>query len=156
MKQVKIYTDGACSGNPGPGAWTAILIYNETEKEISGYFENTTNNRMELYAAIAALKCLKEPCKVDLHSDSAYLINAFILKWIDNWRTNGWKTADKKPVENCELWQELDCLTKIHDVTWIKLKGHSTDEYNNRCDKIARSLIKQNNAPKKQGSETQT
>lgn len=141
MEEVTIYTDGACSGNPGPGGWGAILMYKGNRKEISGGRENTTNNVMELTAAIEALKLLKFPCKVNLYSDSAYVVNAFIQKWINNWQKNNWKTADKQDVKNKELWQELLTLTQTHQVTFIKVKGHADNEYNNRCDELARQAI---------------
>ena len=146
MKSVKIYTDGACSGNPGAGGWGAILLYGDVEKEISGFAEETTNNRMELMAAIKALNMLKMPCKVELYSDSAYLVNGFTQGWIYGWKKNGWKTAGKEAVKNVELWQELDRLNKVHTITWIKVKGHSDNEYNNRCDKLATGEIKKNRA----------
>lgn len=142
MKQVTIYTDGACSGNPGPGGWGAILIYGDKKLEISGYEDHTTNNRMELTAPIAALKRLKEPCAVDLYSDSAYLVNAFVKRWLDSWQRNNWLKSDKKPVENQDLWQELLRLTSIHRVRWIKVKGHADNPYNNRCDELATGEIK--------------
>lgn len=141
MEEVTIYTDGACSGNPGPGGWGAILMYKDNKKEISGGKENTTNNVMELTAVIEALKLLKFPCKVNLYSDSAYVVNAFTQKWINNWQKNNWKTADKQDVKNKELWQELLTLTKTHQVTFIKVKGHADNEYNNRCDELARQAI---------------
>ncbi len=144
MKRVQIYTDGACSGNPGAGGWGAILKYGDTEKEISGYEEETTNNRMELTAAIKALNLLKMPCEVELYSDSAYLVNGFTKYWLKNWKKNGWKTASKDEVKNVELWQELDRLSLIHKITWIKVKGHSDNTYNNRCDKLATDEIKKN------------
>lgn len=136
-KQVTIYTDGACSGNPGPGGYGAILMYNGTEKEMSGGEKNTTNNKMELMAAIVSLECLKEPCDVTLYSDSAYLVNAYNQKWIENWKKNGWKNSNRQDVKNRELWEKLEKLTSIHNVTFIKVKGHSDNEYNNRCDKLA-------------------
>lgn len=142
MEEVIIYTDGACSGNPGPGGWGSILMYKETKKEISGAKENTTNNVMELTAVIEGLKLLKFPCKVKLYSDSAYVVNAFNQKWIYGWLKNGWKNASKEPVKNKELWQELYDLTKVHEVEFIKVKGHSDNEYNNRCDEMARNAIK--------------
>jgi len=142
MKKVTIYTDGACSGNPGVGGWGAILKYGEHEKEISGVEENTTNNRMELLAAIKALQCLKEPCEVDLYSDSAYLVNGFTKGWVSNWEANGWINSQKEEVKNIELWKQLNELIKIHKVNWIKVKGHSDNEYNNRCDKLATDEIK--------------
>lgn len=137
MEEVIIYTDGACSGNPGKGGWGAILMYGDTKKEISGAEMITTNNKMELTAPIEALKLLKRPCKVKLYSDSAYLINAFKQGWIYNWLKNGWKTSDKKDVKNKELWQEIYNFTKIHSIEWIKVKGHSSNTYNNRCDELA-------------------
>ena len=142
MKSVEIHTDGACSGNPGPGGWAAILIYNEHRKEISGFAPETTNNRMELTAAIEALKALRETCKVRLHSDSAYLCNAFQRGWLESWKHNGWKTSSKSPVENQDLWKQIVELTDRHAVEWIKVKGHSDDENNNRCDELARQAIK--------------
>ncbi|SMB96349.1 RNase HI [Desulfonispora thiosulfatigenes DSM 11270] len=144
MKEIEIYTDGACSGNPGPGGWGAVLIYNENEKEISGYEKDTTNNRMELLAPIRALELLKEACNVKIYSDSAYVVNAFKNKWITNWQRNGWKTASKKPVENQDLWKNLIELTSKHQVEWIKVKGHSDNEKNNRCDFLATEAIKNN------------
>lgn len=145
MKEVTIYTDGACSGNPGPGGWAAILIFGPHSKEISGYEHETTNNRMELTAAVEGLKVLKEPCQVKLYSDSAYLINTFQQRWLEKWQSNGWKTANKKPVENQDLWLELVELIKTHNVSWIKVKGHADNEFNNRCDKLAREEIKKAN-----------
>lgn len=143
MEEVTIYTDGACSGNPGPGGWGSILMYKGNQKEISGGKEDTTNNVMELTAVIEGLKLLKFPCKVKLYSDSAYVVNAFNQKWIYGWLKNGWKNASKEPVKNKELWQELYDLTKVHEVEFIKVKGHSDNEYNNRCDELARNAIKQ-------------
>ncbi len=142
MDKVIIYTDGACSGNPGPGGWGSILMMGENRKEISGGKKDTTNNVMELTAVIEALKLLKRPCKVDLYSDSAYVVNAFLQNWILGWIKNGWKNSSKEEVRNKELWQELFSLTKIHDVTFHKVKGHADNEYNNRCDELARNAIK--------------
>ena len=142
MDEVTIYTDGACSGNPGPGGWGAILMLGENRKEISGGSENTTNNIMELTAVIEALKILKRPCKVNIYSDSAYVVNAFLQKWIYGWMKKGWKTASGEAVKNKELWQELYSLTKKHKVTFNKVKGHSDVELNNRCDELARTAIK--------------
>jgi ribonuclease HI len=142
MDKVIIYTDGACSGNPGPGGWGSILMMGENRKEISGGKKDTTNNVMELTAVIEALKLLKRPCKVDLYSDSAYVVNAFLQNWIWGWIKNGWKNSSKEEVKNKELWQELFSLTKIHDVTFHKVKGHADNEYNNRCDELARNAIK--------------
>ncbi len=141
MEEVTIYTDGACSGNPGPGGWGAILMYKDNKKEISGGKKDTTNNVMELTAVIEALKLLKYPCKVNVYSDSAYVVNAFLQHWINGWQRNNWKTSDKKDVKNKELWQELIALTKVHDVTFFKVKGHADNEYNNRCDELARNAI---------------
>ena len=141
MEKVTIYTDGACSGNPGPGGWGAILMCQGKKKEIAGGCKNTTNNIMEITAVIEALKLLKYACEVDLYSDSAYVVNAFRQKWIDNWKKNNWKTASKEPVKNKELWQELDKLTQIHQVKFHKVKGHSDNEFNNRCDEMARNAI---------------
>ena len=142
MEEVTIYTDGACSGNPGPGGWGSVLMMGENKKEISGGKKNTTNNVMELTAVIEALKLLKRPCKVELYSDSAYVVNAFLQNWISGWIKNGWKNSNKEEVKNKELWQELLSLTKIHDVTFHKVKGHADNEYNNRCDELARNAIK--------------
>lgn len=142
MEEVTIYTDGACSGNPGPGGWGSILMYKDNKKEISGGKKDTTNNVMELTAVIEGLKLLKFPCKVKLYSDSAYVVNAFNQKWIYGWLKNGWKNASKEPVKNKELWQELYELTKVHEVEFIKVKGHADNEYNNRCDELARNAIK--------------
>lgn len=139
--KVDIYTDGACSGNPGNGGWGAVLIYNGTQKEMSGAVANTTNNQMELLACIQALKALKQPCKVDLYSDSAYVVNCFLQGWIVNWKLNGWKGSNKKPVKNLELWQTLDELCFVHDITWHKVKGHADNVFNNRCDQLATSAI---------------
>lgn len=144
MKKVIIYTDGACSGNPGNGGWAAILKFGEVEKELSGYEENTTNNKMELTAAIKGLKALKEPCEVELYSDSAYLINAFEKFWLVNWKKNGWINSSKEEVKNSDLWKELDSLNTLHKIKWIKVKGHADNEYNNRCDKLATDEIKNN------------
>lgn len=142
MEEVIIYTDGACSGNPGPGGWGSILMYKDNKKEISGGKKDTTNNVMELTAVIEGLKLLKFPCKVKLYSDSAYVVNAFNQKWIYGWLKNGWKNSSKEPVKNKELWQELYNLTKVHEVEFIKVKGHADNEYNNRCDELARNAIK--------------
>ena len=139
MKEIEIYTDGACSGNPGPGGWAAVLMYGKHRKEISGFEKNTTNQRMELKAAIEGLKTLKEPCSVRLYSDSAYLVNAFQKDWFAGWQKNGWVTAKKTPVVNQDLWQEILTLSKKHKVEWIKVKGHSDNELNNRCDELARN-----------------
>lgn len=137
-----MYTDGACLGNPGPGGWGALLMYNEHKKEISGAQADTTNNRMELTAAIQGLELLKEPCRVDVYTDSTYLCNAFVHRWIDGWQRNGWQTSGKKPVENQDLWRALLRLTQIHIVQWHKVKGHSDNPWNNRCDKLAVTAAK--------------
>ena len=142
MKNVTIYTDGACSGNPGPGGWGAILMYEDIKKEISGAKENTTNNIMEITAVLEALKLLKMECEVKVYSDSAYVVNAFNQGWIENWKKNNWRTAGKDPVKNKELWVELYELTQKHKVEFIKVKGHSDNEFNNRCDYLATSAIK--------------
>lgn len=140
MKEVTIYTDGACSGNPGPGGWAAILMYRGKHKEISGGERETTNNRMELMAAIRALSQLKEPCRVLLHTDSAYLVNCMQQGWYKKWAQNGWK-RNGKPVKNRDLWEQLIQHGKEHQVEYIKVKGHSDDEWNNRCDELARAAI---------------
>lgn len=142
MKNVTIYTDGACSGNPGPGGWGVILFYNGHSKELSGNEAHTTNNRMELMAAISALDALREPCSVAIYTDSAYLCRAFNEGWLNGWQRNGWKTSSKKPVENQDLWQRLLKHTKVHNITWYKVKGHSDNAHNNRCDELARLAIK--------------
>lgn len=144
MKKIIIYTDGACSGNPGAGGWGAILFYKNTKKEISGFDPNTTNNQMELTAAINAIDKLKEPCEIDLYSDSAYLINAFNADWVTKWQLNGFRNASKKPVQNIELWQKLIEFNNIHKIKWIKVKGHADNEYNNRCDQLATGEIAKN------------
>lgn len=141
MKQITIYTDGACSGNPGDGGYGAILMYGDYIKEISGGEKNTTNNRMEMKAVIEALMMLKEPCEVEVYSDSAYVVNAFNENWIENWRARNWRKSDGKAVLNVELWQALIKLTNKHNVKFIKVKGHSDNEYNNRCDELARNAI---------------
>lgn len=135
--EVVIYTDGACSGNPGPGGWAAILRWNGNEKEISGAEAHTTNNRMEMRAIIEALRALNKPCKVTLCSDSALIINAFTKGWIEGWQHRNWRKADKKPVENKELWQEMLDAMQPHEVTWKKVKGHADDPLNNRVDRLA-------------------
>jgi len=135
---VKIYTDGACDPNPGTGGWAAILISaNGAKKEISGAERNTTNNRMELTAAIRALTALKKPCVVDLYTDSEYLKNAFTQGWLAKWQRNGWRTADRKPVKNDDLWQQLLHLTSVHEVKWHWVRGHASNPLNNRCDELA-------------------
>jgi ribonuclease HI len=137
---ISIYTDGACSGNPGPGGWGAILKWAGHEKELMGGDPHTTNNRMELMAAISALEALKRPCTVDLHTDSQYLRNG-IMQWIHGWKRNGWRTADKKPVKNVDLWQRLDAAIARHDVRWHWVKGHAGHDMNERADELARAAI---------------
>ena len=141
---VTIYTDGACSGNPGAGGWGAILLYEGIKREFSGFDPETTNNKMELTAVIEALKKLKKPCKVKLYSDSAYVVNAMTLGWLENWKNNGWRGSDKKPVKNIELWEALDELLLVHDVEFIKVKGHADNEFNNKCDALATGEIAKN------------
>jgi len=140
-KAVVIYTDGACSGNPGPGGWGAILTYDGNEREICGGEADTTNNRMELMAAISALETLTRPCTVDLHTDSQYLRGG-VMGWMDNWKKRGWLTADKKPVKNIELWQRLDEARGRHEVSWHWVKGHAGHEMNERADELARRGMK--------------
>lgn len=135
--KVSIYTDGACSGNPGPGGWGALLEWNGKKKEISGGEPQTTNNRMEMQAVIEALKTLKKPCEVHIYSDSALIVNAFNNGWINNWQKKSWKKADKKPVENQDLWQDMLSAMEQHQVFWHKVKGHSDNERNNLVDRLA-------------------
>ena len=137
ISEVTIYTDGACSGNPGPGGWAAILIAGSYKKELSGGEAQTTNNRMELAGVINGLRALKRPCKVTIYSDSAYVVNAFNQNWLAKWMTNGWKNSAKAEVANADLWKELAVLTATHQVTFSKVKGHADDELNNRCDELA-------------------
>lgn len=142
MKQVILYTDGACSGNPGVGGWGAVLMFKGAEKRISGAEKDTTNNRMELFAVISGLECLKEPCEVTVYSDSAYTVNAFNNGWIYAWEKDGWKKSDNKQVLNTDLWKRLLALTRLHSVKFVKVKGHADNEYNNICDKLATDAIK--------------
>ena len=137
MKTVTIYTDGACSGNPGPGGWGALLCYNGVEKELSGGAKQTTNNRMELTGVISALQALKEPCIVELYSDSKYVIDALEKGWAVSWRKRGWIKSDKKPALNSDLWEILLKLTEKHQLHYHWVKGHADNEYNNRCDALA-------------------
>ena len=137
-RRVAIWTDGACSGNPGPGGWGAILVFNGVEKELSGGEQLTTNNRMELMAAISALEALTRACAIDLHTDSKYVMDG-VTGWIHNWKKRGWKTADKKPVKNVELWQRLDAARERHEIEWKWVKGHAGDEMNERADELARA-----------------
>lgn len=143
MKQIEIFTDGACSGNPGPGGWGVLLRWNGVSKELYGGEADTTNNRMELTAAIKALNALKEPCEVDLYTDSVYVRNG-ISSWIDSWKANNWKTSAKKPVKNAELWQQLDEARLRHKVSWHWVKGHAGHPENERCDELARKGVDEN------------
>ena len=143
MKNVILYTDGACSGNPGVGGWGAVLLYGEHKREFSGGEAETTNNRMELYAVIEGLEKLKYPCRVDIYSDSSYTVKGFTEGWVYSWEKNGWKKADKKPVLNVDLWQKLLSLTRVHEVVFHWVKGHAENELNNRCDALAREAIEQ-------------
>jgi ribonuclease HI len=140
LSQVDIFTDGACRGNPGPGGWAAILRYRSTEKELSGFAAETTNNRMEMTAAIAGLEALKRPCRVRLYSDSQYLRDG-ITKWINEWKRRGWRTAGKQPVKNIDLWQRLDAAAARHTVSWIWVRGHAGHPENERADALARARI---------------
>lgn len=137
MKRVDIYTDGACSGNPGKGGYCAILLYCGAEKIVSGSEEGTTNNRMEIMSVIKGLEALKEKCYVTVYSDSQYVVSAFSEGWINDWQSKGWRTSQNKQVKNIDLWQRLIELTNVHNVKFVKVKGHADNEYNNRCDKIA-------------------
>ena len=141
MKHVEIYTDGACRGNPGRGGWGAILVYGGREKEMSGGEAMTTNNRMELMAAIVAMEALKEPCEITLTSDSKYLTDAINKGWLASWKKNGWVKSDKKPVLNVELWERIDALLAIHRVRFVWVHGHQGHEYNERCDRLAVEAI---------------
>jgi len=140
VSAVRIYTDGACRGNPGPGGWAALLMTPEREKELSGFEAHTTNNRMELLAAIRALEALKQPCEVALYTDSQYVKNG-ITTWIVDWKLRNWRTADKKPVKNVDLWQQLDALVAGHRIDWHWVKGHAGDEGNERVDRLANAAI---------------
>ena len=137
MKKVELYTDGACRGNPGPGGWGAILVYRGKEKELSGGEASTTNSRMELMAAIAGMSALREPCEIVLTSDSKYLVDAINKGWLASWKKNGWRKADKSAVLNVELWQKIDSLLEIHDVSFVWVHGHTGHPYNERCDALA-------------------
>lgn len=142
MKNIEIYTDGACSGNPGVGGYGIVLLYNGVRKEISAGYKLTTNNRMEAMAVIVALKALKEPCNIKLYTDSKYVVNAINEKWVYGWKKNGWKNASKKKVANIDLWEDLLPLLEIHKIQFIWVKGHADNEENNRCDYLAREAIK--------------
>ena len=140
-KLVRLYTDGACSGNPGPGGWAAILKFGPHQKEISGNMSHTTNNRMELFAVISGLGALKQSCKVEVYSDSTYVVNTFNQNWIESWQKRGWKTSDNKPVDNQDLWRLLLITMRKHDVSFHKVPGHQDHAENNRCDELARSEV---------------
>lgn len=149
---VTIYTDGSCLGNPGPGGWGAVLIFGEHRKELSGGYTGTTNNRMELMAVIEALGQLKRPCKIRLHSDSKYFLDAIRQGWLKNWKRNGWKTAAKKPVKNQDLWIRLDPLLAQHEIEYIWVKGHSGDPGNERCDALAKGEAAKPGQPADKGA----
>lgn len=146
MKKIRLITDGACIGNPGPGGWAAVLRYGDKKKELHGSAPKTTNNRMELTAAIEGLRALKEPCEVQITTDSEYLKNG-ITKWIHGWKRNGWKTASKQPVLNQDLWQELDRLVNVHKTRWVWTKGHASHGDNNRCDELASRAARHDFSP---------
>jgi ribonuclease HI len=151
MKRVIIHTDGGCKGNPGPGGYGVVMTFGKHRRELSAGFRMTTNNRMELRAAIAALQSLTEPCEVELHSDSKYLIDAIAKRWIDGWQKRGWKTADKKPVKNQDLWQLLLTAMAPHKVDWRWVKGHAGHDENERCDVLADQAVRQKNLPEDEG-----
>lgn len=142
---LRIYTDGACSGNPGPGGWAAVLLYGDKRKEISGFEADTTNNRMEVLAVIRGLEAIKLPCPVEVYSDSAYVVNAVKQNWISNWKRNGWKNSNKQDVKNQDLWVILDELNAKYKPNYIKVKGHAGDPENERCDELARGEIMRGN-----------
>lgn len=137
LPKVIVFTDGACSGNPGPGGWAALLQWNGKEKELTGGDPDTTNNRMEMQAVIEALKALTKPCEVHIHSDSALIVNTFKQNWIAGWQKRGWKKSNKKPVKNKDLWQAMLQAMESHEVTWVKVKGHADNDRNNRVDRLA-------------------
>ncbi len=151
LPHVIVHTDGACSGNPGPGGWGAILTFGDHEKELKGGEPNTTNNRMELTAAIAAIAALKRPCRVDIYTDSPYLRSG-IMSWIETWKRNGWRTADKKPVKNVDLWQRLAAALEPHQVRWHWLRGHAGHAMNERADLLARQAIAEVRAAGRRGA----
>ncbi|MCX6868793.1 MAG: ribonuclease HI [Verrucomicrobia bacterium] len=153
MKRVIIHTDGACKGNPGPGAYGAVLVCGSHRKELAGGYRLTTNNRMELRAAIAALELLTEPCEVELHSDSKYLVHAITHKWLDGWQRRGWRTSDKQPVKNQDLWQLLQAAMAPHHIRWLWVKGHAGHAENERCDELANLAVAANNLPEDPGFE---
>lgn len=141
MKHVDIYTDGACRGNPGEGAWAAILVYNGVEKRISGYSENTTNNKMEVTAVIEALSCMKQNCDITVYTDSKYIVDTFQKGWMSSWIAKGWKTASGKPVKNVKLWKQLNSLMQSHEVRFEWVKGHNGHPYNEECDRMANAEL---------------
>lgn len=147
MKQIEIYTDGACRGNPGPGRYGAVLKYRQHRKEISGGFRETTNNRMEIYAAIAALEQLIEPCEITLYSDSRYLVDAISKRWLANWRRRGWIKADRQPVLNVDLWRRLEEAMAPHRLKFVWVRGHASNAENNRCDELAVAAATRGNLP---------
>ncbi|MCL6610657.1 MAG: ribonuclease HI [Peptococcaceae bacterium] len=155
MPRVQIYTDGACSGNPGPGGYGAILKYGKHTRELSGGYRRTTNNRMELMAVIKSLEELKRPCRVDLHSDSRYVVDAFNLGWVNNWQKSGWVKEDRSPVKNADLWKRLIELSAPHRITWIWVRGHSDNEFNSRCDRLAVEASRGDNLAVDRGYEDQ-
>lgn len=154
-QEITLYTDGACSGNPGVGGWACLLMAASAKKELSGAEAQTTNNRMELRAVIEGLKALKWSCKVHIHSDSSYLINAFQQGWLDNWKRKQWRNASGQSVANQDLWQELILLSEKHELVWHKVKGHSTNEYNNRCDALAVEAVKAFKTGQQQGNRVE-
>ena len=141
MKDIEMYTDGACSGNPGPGGWGVVLLYKEHKKELSGAEDNTTNNRMELLAIIKGFEALKEKCNIKLYSDSSYALNPLIQGWLTQWQMNNWRSLSKSPVKNVDLWEKLIDLMQGHNIEFIWVKGHAENKYNNRCDQLARKAI---------------
>ncbi len=143
LKRVEIYTDGACTNNPGPGGWGTVLLFGDHSSEYKGFTPHSTNQKMELTAAIEGLSKLKEACEVSVYSDSAYLVNAFNQNWLENWLKRGWINAKREPVSNRDLWERLLALSRIHTIKWIKVKGHSDNKWNNRCDQLARDAIKE-------------
>ena len=153
MKQVEIYTDGACSGNPGPGGYGIVLTYKRNKKELSGGFCCTTNNRMELLAAIVALDALTEPCEVTLYSDSRYLVDSVTKNWLQSWKKRNWIKADKSPVKNVDLWERYLAAQARHKITMVWVKGHAENEFNNRCDELARSAAAAPGLPEDPGLE---
>lgn len=143
MQHVEIYTDGACSGNPGPGGYGVVMIYSEHIKELSGAYDNTTNNRMEIIAAIKGLEALKRPCRVTLYSDSQYLVNTMTKGWVEKWRDSNWMRNKSERAKNIDLWKRLLELVEVHQVKWVWIKGHAANELNNRCDELATKAIKE-------------